>query len=451
MLPNFLQLRYKARTFKELAHRVSVNISNNLNETNEFYDLIYNKRFIPAGNTLLVGIDPIRPNCAILPSINENNFKELSDRAKVLWNDRIGIGFDLSESSNPIKILEDLSMLNANIKLGHRPQRGNMAVLNSSHPMIKEFIEIKSNNKNLYNFNISVGINESKDINLYPNDDLLDLMSQNAWKNGDPGLVFLDRIQLKESEHLGKIKTLVPCGEQGMYDNEVCTLGSMNLNSSDFWINNNLNEKMFIDSIRLAVRFLDNVVDKMQINDELLVEQLYNTRRIGLGVMGYADILNRLNIKYGSKQSLQLIDYIGNLYQQTAHETSTELAVEKGIYPVFKNEGIKRRHITITCIAPTGGISLLTSNKGFGIEPFFHEANNLTLEDHIITQSTWQKYVDNCISKTINLPYKSTPSDIKNVWIQARNHNLKSVTVYRDKCMTSQPIKTDCISGKCDI
>ena len=307
MLPNFLQLRYKARTFKELAHRVSVNISNNLNETNEFYDLIYNKRFIPAGNTLLVGIDPIRPNCAILPSINENNFKELSDRAKVLWNDRIGIGFDLSESSNPIKILEDLSMLNANIKLGHRPQRGNMAVLNSSHPMIKEFIEIKSNNKNLYNFNISVGINESKDINLYPNDDLLDLMSQNAWKNGDPGLVFLDRIQLKESEHLGKIKTLVPCGEQGMYDNEVCTLGSMNLNSSDFWINNNLNEKMFIDSIRLAVRFLDNVVDKMQINDQLLVQQLYNTRRIGLGVMGYADILNRLNIKYGSKQSLQLL------------------------------------------------------------------------------------------------------------------------------------------------
>jgi ribonucleotide reductase alpha subunit len=175
MLPNFLQLRYKAQSFNELAHRVSVNISNNINETNEFYDLIYNKRFIPAGNTLLVGIDPIRPNCAILPSINENNFEELSERAKILWNDRIGIGFDLSKSSNPIKILKELSRLNANIELGHRPQRGNMAVLNSSHPMIKEFIEIKSNNKNLYNFNISVGIDNDFNTNL------MDLMSQNAW------------------------------------------------------------------------------------------------------------------------------------------------------------------------------------------------------------------------------------------------------------------------------
>jgi ribonucleoside-diphosphate reductase alpha chain len=173
-----------------------------------------------------------------------------------------------------------------------------------------------------------------------------------------------------------------------MYDNEVCTLGSMNLNISDFWNNNNLNEKMFINSIRLAVRFLDNVVDKMQINDEVLLKQLYYTRRIGLGVMGYADILSRLNIKYGSNESLQLIDYIGNLYKETAHQTSIELALEKGICPAFFNTKIKRRHITITCIAPTGGISLLTSNKGFGIEPFFHEANNLTLEDHIITQST---------------------------------------------------------------
>ena len=294
MLPNFLQLRYKSLTFNELAHRVSINISNNINETKEFYDLIYNKRFIPAGNTLLVGIDPIRPNCAILPSINENNFDELSERAKILWTDRIGIGFDLSESSNPVKILEELSLLNANIKLGHRPQRGNMAVLNSSHPMIKEFIEIKSKTKNLYNFNISVGIDKYSSLT----DDLMDSMSQNAWISGDPGLIFLDRIQLKDSEHLGKIKTLVPCGEQGMYDNEVCTLGSMNLNSNDFWNNNNLNEKMFIDSVRLAVRFLDNVVDKMQINDELLLKQLYHTRRIGLGVMGYADILHRLNIKY---------------------------------------------------------------------------------------------------------------------------------------------------------
>jgi len=441
MLPIILQLRYKASTFKELADRVSINVSNNTNERQQFYDLIYNKRFIPAGNTLLAGIDPIRPNCAILPSITENNFDELSKRAKILWTDRIGIGFDLSESLNPIQILEKLSVLNSNIKLGHRSQRGNMAVLNSSHPMIEDFIKIKTINRNLYNFNISVGFNTNL------NSDLMDLMSENAWKNGDPGLVFLDRIQLNELDYLGKIKTLVPCGEQGMYDNEVCTLGSMNLNS--FWINNTFNEKMFIDSVKLAVRFLDNVVDKMQINDKLLLEQLYNTRRIGLGIMGYADVLDRLNIKYGSKNSLQLIDYIGNLYKETSHQTSIDLASEKGICPIFKNTNIKRRNVTITCIAPSGGISLLTNNKGFGIEPFFREANKLSLEDHLITQSTWQKYVDNCISKTINLSHTATKSDIKNVWMYARDNNLKSITVYRDKCMTSQPI--DCVSGKCNL
>lgn len=445
MLSNILRLRYKARTFDDLANRVSINVSNNTNETKEFYNLIYNKRFIPAGNTLLVGIDPIRPNCAILPSIKEDNFYELSERAKILWTDRIGIGFDLSESLNPVQILQKLSILNANIKLEHRPQRGNMAVLNSSHPMIEDFIKVKSNNKNLYNFNISIGIDKYSSLT----NDLMNLMSENAWLSGDPGIVFLDRIQLKESNHLGKIKTLVPCGEQGMYDNEVCTLGSMNLNSDSFWINSMFNEKLFIDSIKLAVRFLDNVIDKMQINDKLLLEQLYYTRRIGLGIMGYADILDRLNIKYGSVNSLQLIDYIGNLYKETAHQTSIELALEKGICPVFKNTKIKRRNITITCIAPSGGISLLTSNKGFGIEPYFSEANKLSLEDHLKTQNTWQKYVDNCISKTINLPYTSTESDIKDVWMYAKNNNLKSITVYRDKCMTSQPI--NCVSGKCDI
>jgi len=445
MLSHILQLRYKAKTFNEIATRVSCKVANNTEENEKFYDLINNKRFIPAGNTLLAGIDEIRPNCAILPSIHQNNFDELIKRAKILWEDRIGIGFDLSESDNPINILKQLSKVNANIKLEHRPQRGNMAVLNSSHPMIKEFIGIKSKIDNLYNFNISVGFDSDRDLK----EELIDEISKNAWMNGDPGILFLDRIQLKDIGTLGKIKTLVPCGEQGMYDNEVCTLGSMNLNSDNFWINNNFNEKLFINSVKLSVRFLDNVIDKMQINDILLSEQIINTRRIGLGILGYSDILNRLHIKYGSRESLQLIDYIGSLYKYAAHESSKELAIEKGVCKIFKDSIHKKRNITVTCIAPSGGITLLTSNKGFGIEPFFSEVNSLSFEDHIITQSYWQKYVDNCISKTINLSYESTQSDIKNIWLYARDNNLKSITIYRDKCMMSQPI--NCVSGKCDI
>eukprot|EP01084_Bolivina_argentea_P099576 178987_1 len=240
ILKPIMQSRYKAKSFTELARRVSDYIGTTKHIRNAYNHLISQQRFIPAGNTLLAGIDPIRPNCTVFPSIDENNFHSLANRAQTAWNDRIGIGFDLTKSENPISILKQLSNINANIKLNHRPQRGNMAVLNSKHPKIEEFILCKSANQTLYNFNLSVAFNEDN-----IDENILQLCAENAYKSGDPGIIFIDRIQGVPNQYnigpkvyikeLGDIKTLVPCGEQGMFDNEVCTLGSINLACADYW------------------------------------------------------------------------------------------------------------------------------------------------------------------------------------------------------------------------
>ncbi len=194
-----------------------------------------------------------------------------------------------------------------------------------------------------------------------------------------------------------------------------------------------------------------------------MADQAIHTRRIGLGVMGWADVLHNLKIPYGSQEFLDLADRIGSLYQKAAQEASQELAREKGICPALLADSLhfktplpphlQRRNITVTCIAPTGGITLLTGNKGFAIEPFFEEANNLSPEAHMAMQAVWQRHVDNCISKTINLPNAATPQDIENIWEYARTHNLKSITVYRDNSKAYQPIQTTpgCKSGTCDL
>lgn len=464
-LANHLQSRYKASTFEELAERVSRTVSTTKGDSRLYHKIISRQRFIPAGNTLLAGIDPIRPNCAILPSVTEDNFDEIVKRSVALWEDRIGIGFDLSEAKDPLKILSELSRRNSEIKLDHRPQRGNMAILNSSHPDIAEFVTCKRGENSLYNFNLSVGI----DTRIPEDDSLMSLMATCAWSGGDPGIVFIDRVQgVPDHEgtpnkihipELGKACTLVPCGEQSMLKDESCTLGSINLACPDFWGGNYFNERLFVETIRYAVRFLDDVIDRTQISDPILKAQSLNTRRIGLGVLGWADVLAMNKIPYGSDESFDLAHEIGSIFKEAAHNASKQLADERGVCPALRGY-VHRRNLTVTCIPPTGGITLLTPNKGFAIEPFFSEANVLSIEIHIKMQLVWQKYVDNCISKTINMPSDASPADILFAWNYAKTHDLKSITVYRDGSKSGQPIEVgnsseystpDCPSGKCAL
>tara|TARA_R110001632_G_scaffold200941_1_gene323650 strand:- start:2371 stop:3756 length:1386 start_codon:yes stop_codon:yes gene_type:complete len=459
-LSKIIQSRYKTKTYEELAQRVSNFVGQTVDDKKIYEELILRKRFIPAGNTLLAGINPIRPNCVIFESINENNYDELSKRAENLWRNRIGIGFDFSNANDPVLILKRLSKLNASIDLGHRPQRGNMGVLRDDHPKIKEFIKCKSQTNKIYNFNLSIAITK------YDNE-IMKMISESAHITGDPGIIFLNKVQeitgatkkdLKIIQNIiGKIETVVPCGEQSMFANESCNLGSINLACPDYWNDKTFLETIFIDSVRKSVRFLDDVIDLCQIPDEKIREQNLNTRRIGLGIMGWADALKNINVKYGSEESFQLVDKVGKLFKQYSHDESENLGKIKGIAPILKNTSLKRRNIQITCIAPTGGITILVGNKGFGIEPLFTEAGDIPIQTHLDMQSKWQKYVDNCISKTVNMPNSSSVEDILEVWKISQEKQLKSVTIYRDGSHSDQPLqvgiktKTDCPKGNCSL
>lgn len=458
--------RYMAVTLDELAARVADVIGETLNEKESYREMMMRKRFIPAGNTLLAGVQPIRPNCCILPPLTNLTIESTLARSMILWTERIGIGFDFSQVDDPVATLEKFSAANAGIDLGHRPQRGNMAVVDIQHPRIKDFITCKTSKvggKHLYNFNISIGV-RTADLTNPRYAEILELMAQCAWASGDPGIVFLDRItkvpdqdgnsDQVEIPHLGKMTTVVPCGEQPCYPLESCCLGSINLACPDFWTQEPkpvFNETLFRETVFNAVRFLDSTIDRMEISDVELKAMSLHTRRIGLGVMGWADVLAQQNIPYANPASLELAQMIGSLFKQAAHQASRELAIEKGQCPPLISIGIKRRNLTVTCFPPTGGTTLITNNKGFSIEPFFEDAHNLTPYQHLEMQAVWQRYLDNCISKTINLPSRATVEDIGAIWRTAADMGLKSVTVYRDGSKSGQPMITDCKSGRCQI
>jgi ribonucleoside-diphosphate reductase alpha chain len=470
-LPAHLQSRYLAGSMEELAQRVSHTVGKTPEDRITYQEMMSRKRFIPAGNTLLAGVQPVRPNCSILPPITNSTIEQALQRSMILWVERIGIGFDLSELDDPVGVLEQLSAANASIDLGHRPQRGNMAVLKISHPKIRDFITCKTgkSTSHLYNFNISVGV-RTTDLDDPTYTSIFELMAQSAWASGDPGIVFLDKITKVPSENgdadqievpsLGKITTTVPCSEQGMFPEEICGLGALNLACPDFWTHTtngtwSFNKKLFQETIQKAVRFLDDTIDIMELSDVGMKAKSLETRRIGLGVMGWADVLHQQNIKYASQESIELAHKIGAVYKKTAHKASRNLAVERGICPCLIPLGIKRRNLTITCVQPTGGINLLTGNKGFAIEPFFAEAHDLSPEMHLQMQAIWQQYLDNCISKTVNLRNDATVADILQTWFQAASIGLKSVTVYRDGSKYNQPMTVspdpNCKSGSCDI
>lgn len=424
-----------------------------------FIDIIKQLKFFPAGNTLVAGLQPLQPNCSILGPINEQNFDLLAERASNLWRNRIGIGFDLSSSADPVSLLIKLSEINKKINLWDgRAQRGNIATLSINHPKLTEFINCKSQSQaqadQLYNFNISVAIdnefmdnliqineNSQQDLNqnqnlIQENKQKLMSISANAWAYGDPGLVFIDRCQSPHSEEAGSIVTAVPCGEQFMHNNETCNLGSINL---DAFIKDNDKGPYFdfpdyIATIKLATRFLDAIIDLLEIPDSQMLQKTLELRRIGLGVMGLATALQSLNISYQSEEALIFSDQLAHLLTSTALETSQKIASEVGAGYKYNSS---RRNITVTCIAPTGGIRRLVNNDGYAIEPLFTDIIDPFFAVRMV--SVWQKHIENSISKTVNLTNDTNPQTIFNIYLYAYQMGCKGITVYRDGCRTNQP------------
>jgi len=407
-----------------------------------------------------------------------------------------------------------------------------MGILRIDHPDIMEFIECKKENSDITNFNISVGITEEfmKAVEEDREYNLIDPFTKGvvsslkakevfqkivdfAWKNGEPGIVFLDRLNRDNIvPKQGEIESTNPCGEQPLLPYESCNLGSINLVN----MLKKQNGKWEIDwdklskTVKNAVHFLDNVIDANKYPLSIIDKTTKSTRKIGLGVMGWADMLLRLLIPYNSDKAIELGEKVMKFINDEGKKQSRELAKIRGAFPLFKESIFKKeqpiRNGTITTIAPTGTLSIIAGCSS-GVEPVFGyvfirnvmdgtqmvEANpilrevlderglfseqlmkkiakegsllhideipqdikdvfvcahDVTPEYHIKTQAAFQKYTDNAVSKTVNFPNSATQDDVANVYVLAYMTGCKGVTIYRDGSRDEQVLNIGKVNKK---
>jgi ribonucleoside-diphosphate reductase alpha chain len=257
--------------------------------------------------------------------------------------------------------------------------------------------------------------------------------------------VFIDRVQDERVEE-GPIVTCVPCGEQFMHDNETCNLGSINLtnllyrDSQDDQIK--FDWDLYRSAINTAVLFMDQVIDLYQIPDQIMAQTAVRLRRIGLGVMGFARMLQLMGIPYQSKQALWWADQLAQTLTEEADKTSWSIT------PIDSQH---RRNITVTCVAPTGGIRNLVDTDSYSIEPLFTECSSIDPVFSVKMTAAWQKHLENAISKTINLANGVDVSVVLDVIVEAYHNKLKGITVYRDGSRSFQPKKIKCDGDSCQL
>jgi ribonucleoside-diphosphate reductase alpha chain len=306
-------------------------------------------------------------------------------------------------------------------------------------------------------------------------DEKFDLICEHAWKEGNPGLIFIETRNRDQPRGWKPINATNPCGEQPLGDYESCNLGSINLGAFATDPGCAVTDQGFdIGSFRWAVdqavRYLDSIIDANKYPLPEIESATKNTRKIGLGVMGWADTLIKLNVPWCSQQALDLIDHIGKALQEQARFTSEELAREYSPFPAYDERWFDyppRRNATLTTIAPTGTLSKFAKCSS-GIEPIYDweydvfteqgtyhyrypytslpcendTAHNIPYDWHIKHQAQWQKWIDNAVSKTINLPTDATVEDIRDAYVLAWELGCKGITIYRDRSKDEQVLTT---------
>lgn len=479
----------------------------------EFYHMMRNLEFMPNSPTLMNAGTPMGQlsACFVLPVSDsiESIFSTLKDMAKIHQTGG-GTGFDFSHlrpkgslvnstkgsASGPISFMRIFDTATSVIVQGGRRRGANMGILRCDHPDILEFIDTKNSETELTNFNLSVAVTnrfmEAVKKNKLPEREIFEHIIHSAWRTGDPGLIFIDRInQYNPTPALGPIESTNPCGELPLLPYESCNLGSINL--AKMLKNGRMDWDKLREAIWLGVRFLDNVID---VNKYILpdIERMTRgNRKIGLGVMGFADMLIQLGIPYDSRDAVLWAKRIMSFIKSESHNASTSLARERGVFPNFKKsiyyKNRQMRNATTTTVAPTGTISIIAGCSS-GIEPIFavsyvrnviggtqllevnlyfeemaHRykfysedlmieiAQKGTIRDirhipqrirrlfctaldinplqHLRIQSGFQQFTDNSVSKTINLPSDSRPVDIKNIYLEAYRLRCKGITIYR--------------------
>ncbi len=511
----------------------------------EFYQLMANLEFLPNSPTLMNAGRELGQlsACFVLPV--EDSMESIFDAVKntaLIHKSGGGTGFSFSRlrpetdrvgstggvASGPVSFMRAFDTATDVIKQGGMRRGANMAILNVDHPDIMKFIEAKSDPNVFTNFNFSVAVTTEfmeavkagADYNLvnpHTNKvsgklnakEVFDRIVALTWKTGDPGVVFIDRInQGNPTPHLGKIESTNPCGEQPLLPYESCNLGSINLARTLRTTNGTveIDYVKLAETVKVAVRFLDNVIDVNKFPLPQIEEMTKKTRKIGLGVMGFADMLIQLGIPYDSEEALQTASSIMHFINEEASKTSVELAEERGAFPVFSGsiydipDGPKLRNASCTTIAPTGTLSIIAGCSS-GIEPLFalsyirnildgaqlvevnlhfeeaakkggfyseeliHQlatgtqlhtlesipdnikrlfvtAHEIIPEWHVKMQAAFQKSTDNAVSKTVNFPQEATKEDIAKVYMMAYQEELKGITIYRDRSREAQPLST---------